>query len=283
MFDNLSSSHRLAMTARWTAGARARESQRPDRLFDDPWAERLAGPEGKAWAEQQSADTSISTIVRTRFFDEFLLRAIAASSLRQVVLLAAGLDTRAYRLPWPDHTHLFEVDQPQVLEYKEQILAETGAHPGCSRKTIAGDLTASWKDALLQAGFQPQRPSAWLLEGLLPYLPNEASAHLLDEMTSLSAPGSWLGFDAVNGVVLTFPWMQPLVTSLARHGTPWIGTMDDPVADLAVRGWQATVTQPGEADAHYGRWPYPPLSHMMPAMPAMSTMPRHWLVTAYKS
>lgn len=112
MFDNLSSSHRLAMTARWTAGARARESQRPDRLFHDPWAEQLAGPEGKAWAEQQSADTSISTIVRTRFFDDFLLRAIAASSLRQVVLLAAGLDTRAYRLPWPNHTLFFEVDQP---------------------------------------------------------------------------------------------------------------------------------------------------------------------------
>lgn len=280
MLDNLSSSHRLAMTARHTAAARARESQREDHLFNDPWAERLAGPESKEWMEQQSFDRGITIIVRTRFFDDFLLRAITVSSLRQVVLLAAGLDTRAYRLPWPDRTHLFEVDQPQVLEYKEQILRDSDAHPGCSRTPIAGDLTTPWRDALLQAGFQPQQPSVWLVEGLLPYLPNEVAAHLLDEITSLGAQGSWLGFDAVNGVMLTSPWMQPLVASCAQNGTPWIGTMDDPVADLAARGWQATVTQPGEADAHYGRWPYPPLAQMMPVMPAM---PRHWLVTAHKS
>lgn len=169
------------------------------------------------------------------------------------------------------------------MAYKEQILRDSGAHPGCLRTTIAGDLTTFWRDTLLQAGFQPQQPTVWLLEGLLPYLPNEASVHLLDEVTSLSTLGSWLGFDAVNGVVLTFPWMQPLVASVAQHGTPWIGTMDDPVADLAACGWQATVTQPGEADAHYGRWPYPPLAQMMPVMPTMSAMPRHWLVTAHKN
>src|SRR5262245_11147134 len=121
MLEHTASQYLLGLTARHTAAARARESQREDHLFNDPWAERLAGPEGKAWVEQQSFDSGITIIVRTRFFDDFLMRVSAASSLRQVVLLAAGLDTRAYRLPWPNHTHLFEVDQPQVLEYKEQI------------------------------------------------------------------------------------------------------------------------------------------------------------------
>jgi methyltransferase (TIGR00027 family) len=105
----------LGVTARHTAAARAQESQRPDRLFTDRWAEQLAGREGKEWVERQSPDHGLSIIVRTRFFDDFLMRAIAASPIRQVVLLAAGLDTRAFRLPWPENLRLFELDQPPVF------------------------------------------------------------------------------------------------------------------------------------------------------------------------
>jgi len=277
MSNQTSSYHHLGVTARHTAAARAQESQRPNRLFNDRWAEQLAGREGKEWVEHQSIDSGISIIVRTRFFDDFLKRVTESSSLRQVVLLAAGLDTRAYRLPWPDHTRLFELDQPQVLEYKEQVLTEAGAQPLCERKVIAADLTTSWSEPLLQAGFQPQQPSAWLLEGLLLYLPQATIMHLLNEITSLAAPGSWLGFDIVNHAMLTSTFTRQWIESLAKAGTPWMSAMDDPEADLSARGWQVQLSQAGEADAHYGRWPYPAIPRTLP------DMPRHWLVTAHKN
>lgn len=272
-----SSHHRLGLTARWTAGARARESQREDRLFDDRWADLLAGRKGKEWVEQQSSDTGLTIIVRTRFFDDFLGQVTGLSAIRQVVLLAAGLDTRAYRLTWPEHTRLFELDQPQVLEYKEQVLTEALAQPACERKTIPVDLTASWSEALLQAGFQAQQPAAWLLEGLLQYLPNARVRPLLDEISRLAQPGSWIGFDIINRAVLISPWTKPLVESVAQVGTPWIGTMDDPRAELSARGWQARLSQPGEPEASYGRWPYPVIPQTLPEVP------RHWLVTARKN
>lgn len=277
MSNQTSSYHHLGVTARHTAAARAQESQRPDRLFNDRWAEQLAGREGKEWVEHQSIDSGISIIVRTRFFDDFLKRVMETFPIRQVVLLAAGLDTRAYRLPWPDHTRLFELDQPQVLEYKEQVLTEAGAQPMCERKVIPVDLTGTWFEALLQAGFQPQQPSAWLLEGLLLYLPQATMTRILNEITNLATPGSWLGFDIVNHAMFTSPWTRQWVESLAKAGTPWMSSMDDPEAELTACGWQATVTQPGDAEAHYGRWPYPAIPLSMPAMP------RHWLVIAHKS
>ena len=277
MSEQTSSHQLLGVTACWTAGARARESLREDRLFNDPWADLLAGKEGKEWTERQSADHGTSVIVRTRFFDDFLQRVAAQHAIRQIVLMAAGLDTRAYRITWPANTRLFELDQPHVLEYKEQILTEAGAQPTCERKTLPVDLTTSWCEALTQAGFQVQQPSVWLLEGLLSYLPNEHIARLLDEITSLAALGSWLGFDIINRTMLTSPWTQSFVEPMTAAGTPWIGWVDDPEADLATCGWQATLTQPGEEGAHYGRWPYPAIPQMMP------DMPRYWLVTAQKS
>ncbi len=276
MPENTSSHHLLGLTARWTAGARARENLREDRLFSDRWAAALAGKEGEEWVEHRSIDKGISIIVRTRFFDDFLQRVTGQYAIRQVVLMAAGLDTRAFRLTWPEHMRLFELDQPEVLEYKEQALTAAGAQPTCERKAIPVDLTTSWSEALLQAGFHSRQPSAWLLEGFLQYLPNEHIRRLLDEITSLSSPASWMGFDIINSTMLTSPWTQPLVESMANAGTPWIGTMDDPEAELSSRGWQATLTQPGEAEANYARWPYPVIPRILPAIP------RHWLVTAHK-
>lgn len=276
MSEQTSSHQLLGLTARWTAGSRARESLREDRLFNDPWAGLLAGKEGKEWTEHRSTDQGTSVVVRTRFFDDFLQRVTAQHAIRQIVLMAAGLDTRAYRITWPAHTRLFELDQPYVLEYKEQVLTEASAQPTCEHKTLSVDLTFSWHEALVQAGFQSQQPSAWLLEGFLHYLPNEHIARLLDEITSLAVPGSWLGFDIINRTMLTSPWTRSIVEPMTAAGTPWIGWLDDPVAELAARGWQATLTQPGEEGAHYGRWPYPAIPQMMP------DMPRYWFVTAQK-
>jgi len=190
------------------------------------------------------------------------------------VLMAAGLDTRAFRLSWPAGTRLFELDQPSVLNYKEQILHSAGAQPACERQAIGADLTAPWQERLVQAGFDSGHPSGWLLEGFLFYLPAESLARILDEVTGLAAPGSWLGFDIINHNALTSPWTRQWIQMQANSGAPWIGSLDDPEGFLAARGWQASLTQPGEEGANFGRWPHPVIPR------TMSDMPRNWYVVA---
>ena len=269
--------HLLASTARWTAAVRAQESAREDRLFNDPWAAALAGPEGAAWIEHRPPGSTVPIALRTRFFDDFVQRIAAQDGIRQIVLMAAGLDTRAFRLPWPERTRLFELDQFTVLKYKDQVLAAAGAQPACTRQVIEADLTSPWKEALLKVGFDPQKPSGWLLEGFLFYLTNEHITRLLDEITILAAPGSWLGFDIVNSTMLTSPLTQKWVEMQAQSGAPWTGTMDDPVGFLAERGWQATLTQAAAPDANHGRWTLPVIPTTMP------NIPHNWFVTAEKT
>ncbi len=272
--EKTTSDNLLGSTARWTAAVRARENTREDRLFGDPWAAALAGEEGAAWIEARPPDSTVPIALRTRYFDDFLGQITGEHGLRQVVLMAAGLDTRAFRLHWPEQTRLFELDQPPVLQYKARVLEAAGARPGAARQAIEADLTEPWQEALRQAGFEPQQPSGWLLEGFLFYLANEHITHLLDVVTSLAAPGSRLGFDIINSTMLTSPWTKPWVEMQAKAGAPWIGTMDDPVGFLAARGWKATLTQAGAADAHHGRWTLPVIPTTMP------DMPHNWFVTA---
>lgn len=276
MSDQITPGFLIGETARWTAGVRAKESLRADRLFNDPWAAALAGMKGTEWAAKQTQDDGVSIVVRTRFFDDFLQRVTGEHAVRQVVLMAAGLDTRAFRLSWPGSTQLFELDQPQVLQAKEQILCSAGAHSSCERHIIEVDLTSTWADPLVKAGFDPQKPSAWLLEGFLFYVSGESITRILDEVTRLAASRSWLGFDVINKTMLTSPWTKHIVDELAEAGTPWIGTMDNPKGFLAKRGWRAILTQAGEKNAHYGRWPYPVIPRVVPGMP------RDWFVTARK-
>jgi methyltransferase (TIGR00027 family) len=110
----------LGLTARWTASARAKESQRSERLFHDPWAASLAGPEGEAWLKQRPAESVIPIVIRARYFDDFLQNVSGREGIRQVVLMGAGLDTRAFRLDWPEKTLLFELDQQSVLSHKDR-------------------------------------------------------------------------------------------------------------------------------------------------------------------
>ena len=133
--------------------------------------------------------------VRTKFFDEFFLDATKAG-IKQVVILASGLDSRAYRLAWPAQTVVYEIDQPQVIEFKTRALAELGAEPTTERRVVAIDLRDDWPTALRTAGFDPSQPTAWSAEGLLGYLPPEAQDRLLDTITELSAPGSRLATEA---------------------------------------------------------------------------------------
>jgi methyltransferase (TIGR00027 family) len=265
----------LATTARWTAAVRASESRRPGALFTDPWAEELAGDQGNTWLADRAGNPSTQAIVvRSRYFDDFLGRAVTEHGLSQVVILAAGLDTRTFRLSWPAGVRVYELDRSEVLEHKENVLARDGARPGCERVPLGQDLRGPWPSALVDSGFDVTVPSCWLLEGFLFYLPPEAISSVLRSVSELAAPDSMLGFDIVNTATLTHPVTRPWIDVQASLGAPWVGTMDDPTEQLRGIGWRAEVAQLGQEGASYGRWttPVPP--------PEMTDLPHHWFVTA---
>ena len=275
MSEDLVVNQALGATARWTASARAQESARADRLFNDPWAAALAGKQGAAWLATRSGNVA-PMVIRTRYFDEFLQRVVEQPGLRQIVLVAAGLDTRAYRLDWPEGTRLFELDQPAVLQYKVDVLQAARAKPTCARQPVEADLMGDWVTPLIAGGFDSTQPSVWLLEGFLFYIPNEAILQILDRISSLSAPKSWLGFDIVNGLTLIHTITHPWIEMQAQMGAPWLGSLDDPEAFLVERGWAASLTQPGSPDANYGRWTLPVIPVKLP------NLPHNWYVTAQK-
>jgi len=198
----------VGSTAVMVAAARAAETRRADPLIQDPYAEILIAQAGEGvWglmldddfvAKATASDPEIGAMfenmksyqaVRTLFFDTFFAEALAGG-IRQIVILASGLDSRAFRLSWPAGTTVFEIDQPKVLEYKAAILAEHGVSPSADRRAVAIDLRQDWPAALTGAGFDPTQPTAWLAEGLLMYLPADAQDRLFTQVTELSAPGS---------------------------------------------------------------------------------------------
>jgi methyltransferase (TIGR00027 family) len=249
----------VGLTAQWTAAARARETARPDRLFDDPWADSLAGPEGSellALMEQKLG--AVPTIpVRTRFFDDTIVRLTREPGFGQVVLLAAGMDTRAFRLELPSSVRLFELDQPALLTRKDRRLAEMAATPRCARSPVGVDLSGDWGDDLVRAGFRDE-PTVWVAEGLLSYL-TEAQVHgLLDAVTALSTPRDRLLIDVAGRSLLDSAHLVAWLRILAERNMGWHFGTDDPEGLLARHGWDAEVIQYGEERANFGRWPWPP-------------------------
>jgi methyltransferase (TIGR00027 family) len=242
-----------------TAAARARESERADRLFEDPWAAALAGEEGFEFLEQEEAlhpnRPKAAFVVRHRFFDDFLLER-AVDGLRQVVLVAAGLDTRAFRLAWPPGVQVFELDQPGVLSYKQAILEEARARAACERKTVAVDLRDDWAPALLDAGYEPMEPVVWLAEGLLFYLPETAVCELLDTTARLSCVGSALGTDTLPSAMLDAASLQAWMRFYADARAPLVFGIDRPEELLAEHGWHPTSRSYRDLAADLGRdWP----------------------------
>jgi methyltransferase (TIGR00027 family) len=263
----------IAPTSRWMAAARARESERADRLFDDPLAAALAGPEGVAWLERMEAaarseSPRLYPVIRTRFFDDFLLNACRRLGVRQVVLAAAGLDARAFRLNWPPQVCLYEMDLPEVLDAKEEVIEAAGAKAGCERRTVKVDLSQeTWPEALLDTGYQPEKPSVWLIEGLLFYLTKPDVHGLLEKVGALTVRGSLLGLDVMNRGLFFSPVAWPMQATLARRGAPGRFGTNDPETLMARHGWEVDVTQPGEGGANYGRWPRPMVSRDVPDLP----------------
>ena len=205
----------VGVTATMVAAARAMATKAEHPLINDPFAESLVravgvdlfvrlvtGELNPADLQDENDSSSGRTrmtdnmAVRTKFYDEFFLDSTEAG-IRQAVILASGLDCRAYRLPWPDGTTVYEIDQPQVIEFKSRTLAEMGAQPTAYRRTVAIDLRHDWPAALRAAGFDPEQPAAWSAEGLLGYLPPEAQDRLLDTVTALSAPGSRIATESM--------------------------------------------------------------------------------------
>jgi methyltransferase (TIGR00027 family) len=242
-------------TALMVAGCRAMETARPDGLLRDPFAARLAGDAGREMLARMVAEageqSTAQIVVRTRFWDEALLR--AAQTARQVVILAAGLDARAFRLAWPPGTTVFEVDQPAVIAAKDGVLADE--QPRCARVTLGADLAGDWSAAVTAAGLDPSQPTAWLIEGLLQYLDGDAVHRLFDRVDALSAPGSVLLYDIVSATLLTAPAMAGLLAAMAAQGSPWLFGSDAPGELAESLGWRATVTDVAEPGAAFGRWP----------------------------
>jgi methyltransferase (TIGR00027 family) len=197
----------VGATATMVAAGRARATKA--QLIDDRFAEPLVTAVGidffTRWAtgELEAAEVDIPDhswgmqpmtdllAVRTRYIDGFFAGA-ATAGIRQAVILASGLDARAYRLSWPPGMTLFEIDQPQVIEFKQATLAALGAEPTVDLRAVPIDLRHDWPAALREVGFDTARPTAWIAEGLLAFLPSDAQDRLLDDITALSADGSRL-------------------------------------------------------------------------------------------
>lgn len=261
----------VGMTATMVAAARAIATKAEHPLINDPFAEPLVQAVGlDLFARLASGELTLADLyddgdassvgmrrmtdnmaVRTKFFDEFFIDATRAG-ITQAVILASGLDARAYRLPWPAGTTVYEIDQPQVIEFKSRTLAELGAKPTAYRRAVAIDLRDDWPAALRTAGFDPDQPTAWSAEGLLGYLPPEAQDRLLDTVTALSAPGSRFAtesaptYDAAAQEQLE-EHMRATSEHWRRHGLDldmtellYLGDRNEAGPYLSDHGWQMT-------------------------------------------
>ncbi|MFJ9824884.1 class I SAM-dependent methyltransferase [Streptomyces sp. NPDC101160] len=265
----------VGLTALMVAAARAIETHRPDALAADRYAEHFvrAARASAHWPVHPrqvrggEADPLWGRLgryfgLRTRVLDDHLL-ASARAGARQVVLLGAGLDTRAFRLDWPLGCTVFELDRPGVLAFKQDVLDRRDATPAARRAPVAVDLREDWAEALLAAGFRSEAPTAWLAEGLLLYLPSAAERSLVDTVDRLSAGGSTLAYEVKLGLESDAVRSHPVYTAARlRIGVDLLALFDgeprpDTRADLAGRGWSTRVHTPFDFSRHHGRGPLP--------------------------
>ncbi|MDH6197821.1 methyltransferase (TIGR00027 family) [Mycobacterium frederiksbergense] len=257
----------VGATATLVATGRAIASRDAHGLIDDPFAAPLVRAVGiDVFTKMVDGELDLDALaqlapdaagraranidemaVRTRFFDDFFVSA-AAGGIRQAVILASGLDSRAYRLPWPEDTVVYEIDQPQVIEFKTRTLADLGAAPTAHRRTVPIDLRDDWPAALQAAGLNPAEPTAWCAEGLLIYLPPEAQDRLFDNIAALSAPGSAVATEFVPGLKDFDPEKARAATAtfsqiglnLDMPSLIYHGERHSAADYLSAKGWQMT-------------------------------------------
>ena len=266
----------VGATATLVAAGRAAATRDPRKLIDDPFAAPLVRAVGIDFFTQFiDGDFDMSTLtspsgavmqaridemaLRTKFFDEYFLAA-TEGGIRQAVILASGLDARAYRLPWPDGTVVYEIDQPAVIEFKTSTLAGIGAQPTAQRRTVGIDLREDWPAALRAAGFDTAAPTAWCAEGLLIYLPPQAQDLLFDNITSLSAPGSAVATEYVPGLTnfdeekarASTAQMRELGLDLDMPSLVYRGERTNVMDYLTSLGWQVTGLPRPDLFARHG-------------------------------
>ena len=262
----------VGATATAVAAQRAIASRGPEPLLNDPFADPLVRAVGSdvfvklldnevdrsddPLLNRQAVNEQIT--VRTRYFDDFFMQA-TGSGVRQAVILASGLDTRAYRLPWPAGTVVYEIDQPEVIEFKTRVLADLGAAPAAERRTVAIDLRDDWPAALVERGFDANAPTAWSAEGLLVYLPAGAQDRLFDNIVALSAPGSRIATEHMDLRNIPSDWAQKLTERSQRLGSTinlaelfYTGDRNTAAEYLAAHGWQVDIRTTDQAFAAHG-------------------------------
>ncbi|MDT8913359.1 SAM-dependent methyltransferase [Amycolatopsis sp. PS_44_ISF1] len=271
----------VGLTALAVASARAIATGRPDGLVEDPFAAAFVraanppkpmptGPEGAGGDEVWTAMATYMDL-RSRFFDDLL----AGSAAPQVVILAAGLDARAYRLDLTGRD-VYEVDQPRVLAFKQDVLDGLGARPRCHRHPVATDLREDWPAALAEAGFDRSRPTVWLVEGLLPYLPPDAEEQLFEIVHARSAPGSRIGIEQIlDGGAEELAQVMRQMKAADLVGIDLDGLLDtaprrDPATWLRGQGWTVHSMSVDEAAAGHGRTLPAGLGHIIPR-PGLTT------------
>lgn len=266
----------VGVTALMVAAARAIETHRHDPLARDTYAEHFvrAAPASAGWPVRirNVPDGDANPLwgrfaryfgLRTRVLDDFLLSSVSTGSARQVVLLGAGLDSRAFRLAWPPGCVIFEIDREGVLAFKHKVLDGLSATPKATRVPIPVDLRADWVGALADAGFDATAPSVWLAEGLLFYLPAVAETHLIDMVDRLSVAGSALAFEVKLEKDLLEYRDSPIYTSTTQQiGIDLLDLFDreprpDSAGDLTSKGWSTSVHTPFEFTRRHGRGPLP--------------------------
>jgi methyltransferase (TIGR00027 family) len=267
----------VGATATMVAAGRAMATRDARALINDPFAEPLVRAVGlDFFVKMIDGDLDLDLLpnssperrqaiidgmgLRTKYFDDYLLAAVA-SGVRQVVILASGLDARAYRLGWPADTVVYEIDQPQVIEFKTRTLADLGAEPTGTRRTVAIDLRGDWPAALQAAGLDAGAPTAWLAEGLLIYLPPEAQDRLFDNITALSAPGSTIATEYVPAIIdFDADRAREMSASMRQHGVDidmpslvYTGQRNHVVDYLRGKSWDVTDTTRTELFGSNGR------------------------------
>ena len=283
----------VGATATMVAAGRAMATNDPRRLIDDPFAEplvRAVGIEFFVRMMDGTIDTSpfgdtapervqamiAGMAMRTKFFDDYFISACATGDIRQAVILASGLDSRPYRLPWPSDAVVYEIDQPAVINFKTRVLNDLGAKPIAQRRTVGIDLREDWPTALKAAGFDPTAPTAWLAEGLLIYLPPDAQDRLFDTITALSAPGSTVATEYAPGIIdYDATKAREMTENMRGQGLDiempdliYPGPRSSAMDYLGATGWQVTATPGNELFVRSGLQPpdrgdYDPLGEIV--------------------
>ena len=299
----------VGATALGVAAARAADTESDNPLINDPFARIFldtvgdgvwnwyGGPELPAEVVEAEPDMPqrMQALVsyfatRTKFFDTSFIDA-ANAGIRQAVILAAGLDARSWRLPWPDGTTVYELDQDRVLDFKASTLHDHGAEPKANRVAVAVDLRHDWPTALQQAGFDPSAPSVWSIEGLLMYLPAAAQDLLFDRIHELAAPGSRIAVEGL-GPEFAVPELRAqrrermdrvrelMAKTDSQIEVPttdelWYFEEREDVGDwLRRHGWDVTATPSDELMASYGR----------PSPEGLEeASPTHWFISAQRA